>query len=84
MPKPVPKRENTDWRADPSTRNQHLKLLLMLKDIGVVNPGRRDDIFDYEREAVDWVNSNPEFDFTITALEELSKSEIQQCFEVLD
>jgi hypothetical protein len=56
----------------------------MLKDIGVVNPGRRDDIFDYEREAVDWVNSNPEFDFTITALEELSKSEIQQCFEVLD
>lgn len=78
----MPKPERTDWRCDPSTDAQHLKLLLMLRDRGVIEPEPRADIFDYQDAAVDWVNL--EFQFNISALADLTKGEIQRCFEELE
>jgi hypothetical protein len=75
----------SDWRDEPATEGQLLKLLVMLKNNGLFGENSRyEDLWKYEHEAADWVNENVILERDITSIRDLTKGDMDKVFREIE
>ena len=82
-PYPSTKSHGVNWRDDPITEGQVRRLLYLLSKNKLLDVAWRGGSADYDvKDACDWVRQS--IAVSVTKLEQLTKGQVQDCFEELE